>query len=75
MPKIENWDHLPAAVRQHLIDQMCDRAISIADLNQRRGERQPIDLLNRQPAPHHRSTGRAASLHARHPPASEVTFV
>jgi hypothetical protein len=36
MPKIENWGHLPAAVRQHLIDRMHDRAIGIADLDQLR---------------------------------------
>ena len=36
MPKIERWDNLPNAVRQHLIDRMRDRAISIADLNQLR---------------------------------------
>jgi hypothetical protein len=34
MPKIENWDNLPKSVREHLIDRMRDRAISIADLNQ-----------------------------------------
>ena len=28
------WDNLPEGVRQHLIDRMRDRAISIADLNQ-----------------------------------------
>ena len=33
MPKIERWDKLPAAVRQHLADRMRERAISIADLN------------------------------------------
>lgn len=33
MPKIENWDSLPEGIRQHLIDRMRDRAISIADLN------------------------------------------
>ena len=36
MPKIERWENLPEAVRQHLIDRMRDRAISIADLNQLR---------------------------------------
>jgi len=36
MPKIEHWDNLPANVRQHLIDRMRDRAISIAGLNQLR---------------------------------------
>ena len=33
MPKIENWGNLPEGVRQHLIDRMRDREISIADLN------------------------------------------
>jgi hypothetical protein len=33
MPKIENWGNLPAGVRQHLIDRMRDRQITIADLN------------------------------------------
>ena len=36
MPKIENWDSLPEGIRQHLIDRMRDRAISIAALNQLR---------------------------------------
>jgi hypothetical protein len=36
MPKIECWDNLPEGVRQHLIDRMRDRPISIADLNQLR---------------------------------------
>jgi hypothetical protein len=30
MPKIENWGNLPEGIRQHLIDRMRDRAISIA---------------------------------------------
>ena len=34
MPKIESWSNLPARVRQHLIDRMRDRTISIADVNQ-----------------------------------------
>ncbi len=34
MPKIESWDKLPGRVRQHLIDRMHDRSITIADLNQ-----------------------------------------
>jgi hypothetical protein len=34
MPKIENWGNLPEGIRQHLIDRMRDRAISIADLNE-----------------------------------------
>ena len=43
MPKIECWDNLPEGVRQHLIERMRDRAISIADLNQLRAwiESQP----------------------------------
>ncbi len=36
MPKIELWDNLPAGVRQHFLDRMRDREISIADLNQLR---------------------------------------
>jgi len=36
MAKIESWDNFPAGVRQHLIDRMRDRAISISDLNQLR---------------------------------------
>lgn len=36
MPKIESWSNLPVGVRQHLIDRMRDRAISIGDLNQLR---------------------------------------
>jgi hypothetical protein len=36
MPKIENWGNLPEGIRQHLIDRMQHRAISIADLNQLR---------------------------------------
>ena len=36
MPRIESWDNLPANVRQHLIDRLHERTISIADLNQLR---------------------------------------
>ncbi len=36
MPKIAAWDNLPAGVRQHLIDRMRDRAITVADLNRLR---------------------------------------
>jgi len=36
MPKIEKWDRFPAGVRQHLIDRMRDRKITITDLNQLR---------------------------------------
>ncbi len=33
MPRIGSWDNFPAGVRQHLIDRMRDRAITIEDLN------------------------------------------
>jgi len=36
MPQIERWEHLPERVRQHLIERMRDRAISVSDLNQLR---------------------------------------
>ena len=36
MPRIETWGNPPPGVRQHLIDRMRDRAISIADLNRLR---------------------------------------
>jgi hypothetical protein len=36
MPPIETWDNLPRAVRQHLLDRMRDRKISIPDMNQLR---------------------------------------
>jgi hypothetical protein len=36
MPQIETWDNFPRAVRQHLLDRMRDRSISVADLNQLR---------------------------------------
>ncbi len=36
MPKIETWSRLPAAVRDHLVDRMRDRNISVQDLNQLR---------------------------------------
>lgn len=36
MQRIESWDNLPQIVRQHLIDGMRERAISIADLKQLR---------------------------------------
>ena len=36
MPKIGTWSELPPRVRQHLIDRMHDRAISIADLDKLR---------------------------------------
>jgi hypothetical protein len=36
MARIETWDKLPAAIRDHLIERMRERSISIADLNQLR---------------------------------------
>ena len=36
MPKLDNWDQLPHAVREHLIDRMHHRLISLADLNELR---------------------------------------
>jgi hypothetical protein len=36
MPQIDIWDNLPPAVRQHLIERMRERHITIADLNQLR---------------------------------------
>ena len=36
MPKILSWGELPVNVRQHLIERMRDRAISVADLNELR---------------------------------------
>jgi len=36
MPQLERWDNLPERLRQHLIERMRDRAISISDLDQLR---------------------------------------
>lgn len=36
MPHLKTWDKLPPGIRQHLIDRMRDRSISIADLNKLR---------------------------------------
>lgn len=36
MAKIARWENLPEGIRQHLIDRMRHREISIADLNQLR---------------------------------------
>ena len=33
MPKIARWADLPANVRDHLVDRMRDRAITLEDLN------------------------------------------
>jgi len=34
--KIETWSRLPAAIRDHLVERMHDRNISLEDLNQLR---------------------------------------
>ncbi len=36
MPQIENWSRLPQAIRDHRIERMRDRSISLDDLNQLR---------------------------------------
>jgi len=36
MPRLKTWDKLPPGIRQHLMDRMRDRSISIADLNKLR---------------------------------------
>lgn len=36
MPRINKWATLPPAIRQHLIERMRDRAISLDDLNRLR---------------------------------------
>ncbi len=36
MPKIESWANFPAAVREHLIERMRDRLITVEDLNRLR---------------------------------------
>jgi hypothetical protein len=36
MPQLERWDNLPKRVRQHLVERMRDREISVSDLNQLR---------------------------------------
>jgi hypothetical protein len=36
MPQIETWPRLPAAIRDHLVERMRDRNISLEDLNQLR---------------------------------------
>ena len=36
MPTLATWSALPPAVRQHLVDRMRDRQITIADLNRLR---------------------------------------
>jgi hypothetical protein len=36
MPAISAWAHLPLPTREHLLERMRDRKLSIEDLNQRR---------------------------------------
>ena len=36
MPRIARWDQFPIGVRQHLMDRMRDRSISIPDLSRLR---------------------------------------
>jgi len=36
MPQIETWSRLPTAIREHLVDRMRDRNISLDHLNQLR---------------------------------------
>ncbi len=36
MPQIETWPRLPVALRDHLVERMRDRNISLQDLNQLR---------------------------------------
>jgi hypothetical protein len=36
MPQIESWSRIPTAIRDHLIERMCDRNVSLDDLNQLR---------------------------------------
>ena len=36
MPKIADWTEFPAAVREHLIERMRDRHITLEDLNRLR---------------------------------------
>jgi len=36
MPQIETWPRLPQAIREHLIERMHDRKISLDDLNRLR---------------------------------------
>jgi hypothetical protein len=36
VPRIETWQRLPAAIRDHLVERMHDRKIALQDLNQLR---------------------------------------
>lgn len=34
MPQIETWSRLPVSIRDHLVQRMHDRNVSLEDLNQ-----------------------------------------
>jgi len=36
MPRIAHWSELPSNIREHLMDRMRDRGITLEDLNQLR---------------------------------------
>ena len=36
MPQIASWPNIPAAIREHLVDRMHDRNLSLEDLNRLR---------------------------------------
>jgi len=36
VPQITGWSHLPIAIRDHLVERMRDRKITVTDLNQLR---------------------------------------
>jgi hypothetical protein len=36
VPQIENWSRLPSAIREHLVERMGDRNITLDDLNKLR---------------------------------------
>ena len=46
MPQIETWPRIPAPLRDHLVERMHDRNISLDDLNRRR-----VSLENRPNVP------------------------
>ena len=37
MPQIETWSRIPVGIRDHLVDRMRDRCVSLDDLNRLRG--------------------------------------
>jgi hypothetical protein len=42
MPQIEIWPRIPAAIRDHLVERMHDRNISLDDLNRLRERAGPV---------------------------------